>query len=96
MYRFIVSIFILFSSTYLGASPIDYVRGYSLTEIDSFYYEANPSGIPTEAQKRVDALYDIGVRHINLHPRAVMKDPRSNKVILEHPSRIDLGKGGIP
>jgi len=65
------------------ATAADYVvKGFSLTELGEFVYDANaPGGAKTEAQQRVDQLYDLGVRHINLHPRAVMRDPRGFEVI---------------
>ncbi len=65
------------------ATAADYnVKGFSLTELGEFIYDANPTGVEkTEAQKRVDQLYALGVRHINLHPRAAMRDPRGFEVI---------------
>jgi hypothetical protein len=64
------------------AAAADTVRGFSLTELGEFVYDANPAGsAKTEAQKRVDQLYALGVRQINLHPRAVMRDPRGVEVI---------------
>jgi hypothetical protein len=58
------------------------VKGFSLTELGDFVYDASPTGgEKTEAQQRVDQLYALGVRHLNLHPRAVMRDPRGIEVI---------------
>lgn len=56
--------------------------GYNLTEIGDFYYDASidPSE-KTSAQILVDRLYDLGVRHVILNPRAVMRDPRGNEII---------------
>lgn len=59
----------------------DYVRGFNLTEIGSFRYDAQDAGAKTEAQNRVDALYDLGVRQINLVPRAIMRNPRGVELI---------------
>jgi hypothetical protein len=58
-----------------------YVNGFSLTEIGDEIYDATKSGEKTNAQKMVDKLFNLGVRRINLSPRAVMTDPRSNEVI---------------
>lgn len=58
------------------------VRGFSLTEIDKALYDAALEGQPkTDAQKIVDRLYSVGVRHINLTPRALMTDPRGSAVV---------------
>lgn len=58
------------------------VKGFNLNEIGQHYYDADPSGAAkTEAQKRVDQLIELGVNHINLSPRAVMRDPRGNELI---------------
>jgi hypothetical protein len=58
------------------------VKGFSLTELGEFVYDANLArGEKTQAQQRVDQLHALGVRHINLHPRAVMRDPRGFEVI---------------
>lgn len=62
------------SSLVFGNS--EYVRGFNLTEIGNFKYDAAESGEQTAAQNRVDELFALGVRQINLIPRAVMRNPR--------------------
>ncbi len=61
------------------------VRGYSLTEWDKKKYDAaqdpKDEAGKTEAQRVVDQLYDLGVRQINLSPRAVMTDPWKAEVV---------------
>ena len=49
----------------LWATPVTaakhYLRGFSLTELGEFVYDANPPGdTKTEAQQRVDQLYALG------------------------------------
>jgi hypothetical protein len=58
------------------------VKGYSLTEIGDFLYDASiDPEEKTPAQLIVDKLFDLGVRQINLSPRAVMVDPRGSELI---------------
>lgn len=58
------------------------VVGMSLTELGDHLYDAAPEGSPkTEAQKMVDQLAELGVKQINLSPRAFMTDPRGSEVI---------------
>ncbi len=69
----------LTTPAYPGSSG--YARGMSLTEIDDFKYDASADpSIQTAAQKTVDALYELGVRQINLTPRARMTDPRGSEL----------------
>jgi len=71
----------IFCTAPMAAAKYD-VRGFSLTELGDFVYDANPTGgEKTQAQQRVDQLHALGVRHLNLHPRAVMRDPRGMEVI---------------
>jgi hypothetical protein len=68
-------------SSHLKADPSTYVRGFSLTEIGTAVYDAAVGAAPkTDAQLTVDKLYDLGVRHINLAPRAIMTDPRGHVI----------------
>lgn len=58
------------------------VLGISLTELGIHVYDAAPAGsAPTEAQIMVDRLAALGIRQINLSPRAMMTDPRGSEVI---------------
>jgi hypothetical protein len=76
----------LFVSTFFGFSQsyaFENVKGFNLTEIGTFVYDAaeEGSGAPkTEPQKIIDALYEKGVRHVVLNPRAVMRDPRGTEI----------------
>ena len=57
------------------------LAGITLTELGSFQYDAAPGeGPKTEAQKRVDELFEAGIRHINLSPMAHMTDPRKSEI----------------
>jgi len=57
------------------------VKGFTLTEIGNHRYDAMTDvGSKSEAQYIVDRLYDLGVRHIVLSPRAIMRDPRQSFV----------------
>lgn len=58
------------------------VKGFTLTEIGTHLYDASPDpATKTEAQLIVDKLFDMGVRQINLSPRATMTDPRQSFVV---------------
>lgn len=62
-------------------------KGFTITEIGTHRYDASlDPASKTEAQYIVDRLYAMGVRHINLSPRAVMRDPRGNFVELMTPA----------
>jgi hypothetical protein len=70
--------------TAAGAAP---VAGFTLTEIGDHLYDASTDPAhPTEAQQIVDKLYALGVRHINLSPRAHMTDPRGSTLVPYTPS----------
>lgn len=80
-FLFLAAIFIaqaFLTSVGLG-TPIKQA-GVSLTELGTYLYDAAPSGDKTEAQKRVDQLYDAGIRHIVLTPVAHMTDPRKSEI----------------
>lgn len=62
------------------SSALALTKGFSLTEIGTHVYDANPVGQKTEAQLIVDRLHTLGVKHVTLTPRAVMTDPRGNLV----------------
>ncbi|MEY4632187.1 MAG: hypothetical protein RIQ81_2307, partial [Pseudomonadota bacterium] len=65
-----------------GENVVPKVMGISLTELGSHVYDAAPPGSPpTEAQIMVDRLAVLGIKQINLSPRAIMKDPRGSEVI---------------
>jgi len=69
----------VFFSIVFGLRVEAAVKGFTLTEIGDHVYDASLDPTQkTEAQLIVDRLYRVGVRHINLTPRAVMKDPRSS------------------
>ena len=58
-----------------------HVKGFTLTEIGTHVYDASlDPRYPTEAQIVVDRLFDLGVRHVILSPRAVMRNPRGSTV----------------
>lgn len=63
-------------------SNVEMVKGYSLTEIGEHKYDASTDpDKKTEAQLMVDKLYQLGVRQINLSPRATMVDPHGTEII---------------
>ncbi len=63
------------------AAAAGLVRGFTLTEIGNHLYDVSEDlTSKTEAQIVVDRLFALGVRHINLSPRAVMHDPRQSFV----------------
>jgi len=65
-----------------AAAPIAFVKGFTLTEIGDHRYDASlDMTFKTEAQLIVDRLFEIGVRHVNLSPRAVMTDPRQSFIV---------------
>ena len=69
--------FVLWTSSALTAP----IAGFTLTEIGNHKYDASDDPLHhTEAQNVVDQLYRIGVRHINLSPRARMTDPRGSSL----------------
>lgn len=69
-----ISLFLLvLFSVYTKAAGLE-VRGFNLSQTEKFPYDAAPPGQEkTAAQKTIDKLYDIGVRHIVLNPIAQMK-----------------------
>jgi hypothetical protein len=68
----------LFSNSVMAGS----LAGYNLTETDLAKYDAFAQGpTKTSAQDIVDQVYDLGVRHINLNPRAVMIGYRANELL---------------
>lgn len=65
------------------------VKGFTLTEIGSHVYDASlDAAAKTEAQLIVDRLFEMGVRHINLSPRATMNDPRQSFVVPMVPAEL--------
>lgn len=72
-------LFLLVLAAQVAAGATLPVRGFSLTEWDKHLYDANndPTATTgkTESQLVVDKLYDLGVRQINLSPRATMASP---------------------
>lgn len=81
MKRFFASL-VLTGLALLGsanANAFQHVRGFNLTEIGDWKYDASQNA-KTPAQTAVDKLYDLGVRHIILNPRATMSDPRGTEV----------------
>lgn len=72
--------FLLFIQTAVASPQIEFA-GYNLTEIGTFLYDANPPGQPpTPAQKVIDRLATLGIKHIELNPRAVMRDPKGAEI----------------
>jgi len=59
------------------------LKGFNLTQKEPHIYDANleENAAKTEAQEAVDALYDLGVRHIVLIPEARMESGTSTEVI---------------
>ncbi len=71
----------LTSPTSSAVSSSGIVKGFTLTEIGIHRYDAmRDTGSKSEAQYIVDRLYDLGIRHIVLSPRAIMRDPRQSFV----------------
>lgn len=65
-----------------NAFAADPTGGFNLTEIGNFVYDAAESGQPKNPlQQNIDKLYDLGVRHLLLNPRAFMYGPRSNELV---------------
>jgi hypothetical protein len=70
--------FFIFSTTGFSATKL---AGVTLTELGTFIYDANPDLTrKTEAQKRVDELFEAGIRHVVLSPIAHMTDPRKSEI----------------
>lgn len=62
------------------------VKGMNLTQWGTFVYDAANGNQPkTDSQLAVDAMYEMGVRHVVLNPQARMTDPRGSDVIPETP-----------
>ncbi len=79
--------FVLLSmwGTFSSAANIK-TAGVTLTELGTYLYDATQgSQIKTEAQKRVDELYEIGIRHIVLSPIAHMSNPRKSEITPKTP-----------
>jgi len=67
----------------LGFASQNLISGFNLTETDIVKYDASASGpTKTTAQNIVDQLFELGVRHINLSPRATMQGPWANELNL--------------
>jgi len=80
MKRLILCICALWMAGFANAA--EPVRGFSLTEIDVHKYDAlEGSNDKSEAQQVVDQLYNLGVRQINLSPRAVMTHPKKSELV---------------
>ena len=62
------------------AQDSSFVRGMNLNELGNYLYDAYPlsSKEKTDAQRAVDELEKIGVKHIVLNPRATMENPRQS------------------
>lgn len=57
------------------------LAGVSLTELGEYLYDAAQNDGPrTEAQKRVDQLYEVGIRHVVLTPVAHMTNPKKSEI----------------
>lgn len=75
-----VSLALLVSSG--SALATNSVKGFNLTEIGDWKYDAKlDGGEKTAAQKMIDKLHALGVRHVNLNPRGIMRDPRGTEII---------------
>jgi hypothetical protein len=82
--RLLVTILSLMSSLLISQSAIcgvSKMAGVSLTELGSYQYDAaQGDGAKTEAQKRVDQLFELGIRHIVLTPVAHMTNPKKSEI----------------
>jgi len=81
--RYLAFLLFWLAAPALGAEAL--VRGFSLSEWDREHvYDAHPDPTATEGKKQtqivIDKLYDLGVRHIVLSPRARMKNPWDNEL----------------
>lgn len=70
----------------LSAAPAwagsEIVKGFNLTETDTFPYDAAPDNqVKTPAQHAVDEAKRLGANHVILNVRAIMRGPRSTEVI---------------
>jgi len=76
--------FLLLASFFfsLAASAMDNVKGFNLSENDSYPYDASTDGAAkTPAQVAVDEAKRLGANHIILNVRATMVGPFSNEVL---------------
>ncbi len=75
--RLLIPVLLLFAGPALADAR--WVRAFNLTEVDAHRYDASDDPArKTEAQIIVDRLYALGVRQINLAPRATMNHPKRN------------------
>lgn len=65
----------------LSAQAADLVKGFNLTENDSFPYDASTEGAKTPAQEAVDHAKRLGANHIILNVRASMVGPFATEVV---------------
>lgn len=80
-HRWLFSLSILLSFVNAHAEPAQKLAGVSLTELGNYTYDAAQAENPkTEAQKRVDELFDDGIRHIVLTPLAHMSNPKKSEI----------------
>jgi len=70
----------LFVSSAMAFDKTAKVRGFNLTELGNFKYDAYSlkSSQKTDAQKAVDEIYKLGATHVVLNPTATMINPRGN------------------